>query len=277
MTGGRGFVGSHLVDALVARGDDVLVLDNEASGDNWNEGARYVHHDLTYSTPEFGPEPTDVVFHCAAVGRTPEAMARPLHCWNLNVMGSVRLLEACRRLEVSRVVLSSSNIVYGAETPYKASKLAMEQAAKVYADLYGLSTICLRYGNTYGPRQREDGFEPNVFPALRKSLREDGFARISGNGEQTRDFVHVSDVVQANLLAAESDQTGEYDICTGRSTSLNEIVRLLKCPLQYGPEREGDVKHIKQDPAPADVDLGFKSTVVLEDGIKDSFPEAVPA
>jgi UDP-glucose 4-epimerase len=271
VTGGRGFIGSHLVDALVERGDNVAVIDNGSSGDNENPGARYYNEDLSRPT-RFGFKDVDVLFHCAAVGRTPAAIADPVNCWETNLMASVRLLDTARHANVKRVVFSSSNIVYAAETPYKASKLAMEHAARVYAELYGLSTISLRYANTYGSRQREDGIGPNVFASLRKSLRHMGYIEVTGDGEQTRDYIHVSDVVRANLMAAESDCTGELDICTGVDTSLNQIAKLIGADVSYVAEREGDIKHIRQNSTRALLELGFASEVKLEDGIWDSFP-----
>jgi UDP-glucose 4-epimerase len=270
VTGGRGFIGSHIVDALVERGDEVFVFDMEVSGDNENPGASYFKFALDRTWTEL-LQGVSAVFHCAAIARTPWCIEDPVLAWETNTLGSVRLLEACRKAQVPRVVLSSSNVVYNPGNPYAASKTAMEEAAAVYTKLYDLSTVCLRYANTYGPRQREDGIGPNVFPALRKSLREDGFIRISGNGEQSRQFIHVSDVVRANLLAAVQDVTGNFDICTGTNTSMLEIARMLKAPIQHVPEREGDIKHIRQDPVPAIEQLGFVSTVKLYDGIWDCF------
>jgi UDP-glucose 4-epimerase len=180
------------------------------------------------------------------------------------------VLEAARRKGVGRVVLSSSNIVYAAETPYKHSKLAMEALAHTYTELYGLSTICLRYSNVYGPGQREDGPGPNVFAAFRKSLREDGRITITGDGEQSRDFTHVSDIARANLLASRSDYTGTLDLCTGRNVSMNYVAKeLFKAPVVYVGDRKGDIKHIIQKPDAAKAKLGWEATVTLEDGIKD--------
>lgn len=262
-------MGSHLVDALVERGDEVMVFDNGSSGDNENPAVDYFDVDLGWHRVAF--DEFDAVFHTAAIGRTPHAIADPVECWQTNLMGSVRILEACREAEVPRVVLSSSNIVYAAETPYKASKLAMEDAARVYTELYGLSTICLRYSNVYGPRQREDGIGPNAFASMRKSLREKGYVEITGDGEQSRGWIHVSDVVRANLLAAESKVTGHLDIATGVNHSMNAVARLIDAPVKYLPEREGDIKHIRQGSFEALRKLGFKARVQLEDGIWDSF------
>ncbi len=272
VTGGRGFIGSHVVDALVAAGHGVLVLDNRLSGDNENPGATYVDADIRkLEAIESHFAGRDGVFHLAAIARTPWCVDDPILAYETNVMGSVNVLEAARKQGVKRVVLSSSNIVYAAETPYKQSKLAMEAIANVYAELYGLSNVCLRYSNVYGKRQREDGPSPNVFAAFRKSLREQGHVNITGDGEQTRDFTHVTDIARANLLAMESDYQGPaLDVCTGRNVSMNYVVKeLFKAPVVYIDERRGDIKHIVQDPKPVTTVLNWKPTVELEAGIKD--------
>ncbi len=271
ITGGQGFIGSHLVDYLVSLDHEVLVIDNGISGDNKNEKATYVHADIRhFSEIEKYFEGQDAVFQLAAIGRTPWCVEDPILCYETNVLGPVNVMEASRKHGVKRVVLSSSNIVYAGETPYKYSKLAMEDIASVYKVLYGLSTICLRYSNVYGKRQREDGVGPNVFAAFRKSLRENGFVTITGDGEQSRDFTHVSDIVKANMLASQVDYSGNIDVCTGRNVTMNYVVKeLFKAPVKYIEDRKGDIKHILQKPTDAETILGWKAEVVLEDGIKD--------
>jgi UDP-glucose 4-epimerase len=272
VTGGRGFIGSHIVDLLLSQGHEVGVIDNGLSGDNRNDSATYIAADIRHIAeiePHF--EGVNGVFHTAAIARTPWCIDDPVLCYETNLMGSLNVLEAARRKGVKRVVLSSSNIVYAAETPYKQSKLAMESIAAVYASLYGLSNVCLRYSNVYGKRQREDGPSPNVFAAFRKSLRENGHITITGDGEQSRDFTHVTDVARANVLAMQSDYTeAPIDICTGRNVTMNYVAKdLFKAPIEYIGDRTGDIKHIIQKPDAAKNILGWAPTVELENGIAD--------
>jgi UDP-glucose 4-epimerase len=271
VTGGRGFIGSHLVDLLVKKGHEVLVIDNGLSGDNHNPGAEYVKADIRrFKEIEKHFAGRDGVFHFAAIARTPWCINDPILCYETNVLGSLNVLEAARKQGVKRVVLSSSNIVYAADTTYKHSKLAMESLALVYSTMYGLSVVCLRYSNVYGSRQREDGPSPNVFAAFRKTLRENGFVAITGDGKQSRDFTHVSDIARANLLAMKSKYTGVIDLCTGRNVTMNYVVKeLFKAPVKYIPDRPGDIKHIRQKPHLAKKILGWEPKMILEKGIKD--------
>ncbi len=272
VTGGRGFIGSHLVDLLVKKGHDVLVIDNGLSGDNVNPGARYIKADIRqFKEIEQYFSGRDGVFHFAAIARTPWCINDPILCYETNVLGSLQVLEAARQHGVPRAILSSSNIVYAADTTYKHSKLAMESLALVYNKMYGVSTLCLRYSNVYGLRQREDGPSPNVFAAFRKALREKGFVEITGDGKQSRDFTHVSDIAKANLLAMKAKKvSGVIDLCTGRNVTMNYVVKeLFKAPVKYIPDRPGDIKHIRQKPLSAKKILGWEAKVKLEVGIKD--------
>ena len=269
MTGGKGFIGSHLVDKLVEN-FEVLVIDNGLSGSNINPKATYYDADIRLLKNIFDYFiDIDCVFHMAAIPRTVWCIDDPILCYDTNVLGSLNVLEAALKNSVKRVILTSSNIVYAADTPYKASKLAMEEIAKVYAGLYNLSTICLRNSNVYGSRQREDGIGPNCFASIKKSIKENGYIEITGDGEQTRDFTHVSDIVQANILAMNSDVTGNIDLCTGRNVSLNYVASLFKAPIKYVPDRRGDIKHIIQNKADSENRLNWKAEVSLEEGIID--------
>jgi UDP-glucose 4-epimerase len=273
VTGGRGFIGSHMVDLLVEQnGAEVVVIDNGLSGENHNDKAQYINADIRRfdDIAEYF-KGVDVVFHFAAIARTPWCVEDPILCYETNVLGPVNVMEAARKNGVKRVVLSSSNIVYAGETPYKHSKLGMEAIASVYATpLYNLSTVCLRYSNVYGKRQREDGVAPNVFAAFRKAFRENGEVTVTGDGEQSRDFTHVSDIVRANFLASQVSYNGNIDLCTGKNVTMNYVVKeLFKAPVRYIEERKGDIKHIIQSPANAKEILGWEAKVALEDGIKD--------
>jgi UDP-glucose 4-epimerase len=271
VTGGRGFIGSHLVDYLLTQGYQVTIIDNGLSGDCVHEHAPCFEEDirnLEAIEPYFTG--VDTVFHFAAIARTPWCVEDPSLAYSTNVLGSVNVLEAARKAGVGKVILSSSNIVYAGETPYKYSKLAMEDIASVYRGLYRLPTVCLRYSNVYGPRQREDGVAPNVFASFRKSFRERGFIEITGDGEQSRDFTHVRDIARANVLAATTPFMGVLDICTGRNVSMNYVAKeLFNAPVRYVGERVGDIKHIIQKPEVALKEIGWKYQIELEDGIKD--------
>ncbi len=269
VTGGKGFIGSHLVDALVEN-FEVFVIDNGLSGNNVNPKATYYDADIRFlkNISEYF-KGIDFAFHMAAIPRTVWCIDDPILCYETNVLGSLNVLEAALKNNIKRVILTSSNIVYAADTPYKTGKLAMEEIARVYTSLYGLSSICLRNSNVYGSRQREDGIGPNCFASIKKSIKENGYIEITGDGEQTRDFTHVSDIVQANILAMNSDVTGNIDLCTGRNVSLNYIASLFKAPIKYVPDRIGDIKHIIQNNTESENRLNWKAKIRLEEGIKD--------
>ena len=272
VTGGAGFIGSHLVDRLQSEGHAVIVVDNLLSGSEKNVNPHVILveadiRDFDEIEPFF--EGCDGVFHLAALARTPWCIDDPKLCYEINVMGTLNVLEAARKHKVPRVVLTSSNVVYAFKTPYRTSKEALEGLASTYKDMYGISTICLRNSNVYGQRQSERGPSPNVFAALRKSKKENGYLLLTGNGEQSRDYTHVSDIVEGHMLAMRSAVTGVYDLCTGTNHTLNKVASYFECPVKYMEERPGDVKHIYQDHSPAEVMLGFKAKVHLEEGIKD--------
>jgi UDP-glucose 4-epimerase len=275
VTGGGGFVGSNIVNFLLEQGHQVVSIDYKKDIKYNNSKARYVEADISsFEDIEESFKEVDAVFHTAALAGTVLCIEDPLLCYKVNVLGSVAVLEASRKHGVKRVVLSSSIVVYGAETPYKYSKLAMEEIASVYSSLYKVSNICLRYANVYGKGQDENRKNPNMFAAFKKSLKEKGYIQITGDGEQTRDMIHVSDIVDANIAALNSEYNGVIDICTGRMSSLNYIVKeLLKAPLKYSDGRPGDVKETVQNLDDALNKLGWKAKVSIEDGVKELLPE----
>lgn len=275
VTGGCGFIGSHMVDKLVSLGHTVHVFDTLRSGsmENLNPNAQFQNVDIcTFDALKAAMEalgPLDGIFHFAAIARTPWCIEDPLLCYQTNVLGTLHVLEAARQLSVKRVVLSSSNVVYAFMTPYRTSKEALEDLGTTYHDMYGMSVVSLRYSNVYGPRQSEQGPSPNVFAALRKSKKELGKLLLTGDGTQTRNYTHVRDIVNGNLLAMFHTYCGVLDLCTGISVPLNEAAAYFECPIEYIPERPGDVKHILQSPEEAFATLGWKATVSLQEGIKD--------
>ena len=272
VTGGAGFIGSHLVDELIKNDHEVIVLDNLLSGsmNNVNSKAVFIKTDIrkiddiqTYFSG------ADGVFHLAAIARTPWCIENPILAYETNVMGTLNVLEASRLNAVKRVVMTSSNVVYAFFTPYRSSKEALEGLAQVYTDMYKLSVICLRNSNVYGARQSELGPSPNVFSALRKCKKEKNCLEITGDGTQSRDFTHVSDIVAGHICAMHSSVTGVIDLCTGINHTLNDVASFFETETHYIPDRPGDVHDIFQDPKPAFDQLGWKAKITLKEGMKD--------
>ncbi len=267
--GAGGFIGSHLTDYLIELGHDVLAVDALIPGRGFcervNSRARFVHADIRSPGAQDLLRGAGCVFHTAAVSTTPWAVSDPLNCNDINVAGTLNLLEGARRAGVERFVFSSSNIVYAAPTAYKVSKLAAEGYCEVYSHLYGLSTICLRYSNVFGSlRQNPE----NCIMSMRGSFLKDGRVWLTGDGEQSRDFTNVADICRANLLAAESAVTGAVDICTGVNHTMNEVAAFFNCPVEYLPDRPGDIRHIVQEPSSAREKLSFEARVPFVEGMQ---------
>lgn len=294
VTGGAGFIGSHLVDALVDRGDDVVVLDNLATGkaENVTRQAKFIEGDV--SQPDDVIEAIagcEVVFHQAALGSVPRSVARPLDTDRANVHGTLTVLAAAREAGVQRVVLASSSSVYGGarqtptpedlelmpRSPYAVSKLTGEHYSRVAWELHGLETVCLRYFNVYGPRQRPDSEYAAVIPRFIDSLVQGLAPEVHGDGQQARDFTFVSDAVQANLCAAEAPAEGcagkAYNVAHGSPHSLLELLAILKRELAVDVEpvhvgsRPGDVRLSHADVSAAERDLGYVPVVSFEQGL----------
>jgi len=286
VTGGAGFVGSHITDALVAD-NDVRVLDDLSNGrrENMPAGAELIEDDVSRAaTLRRAVEDVDVVFHQAAMVSVPESIERPLDCHRTNTDATARLLDAARRVD-ARVVLASSAAVYGAPVsvpvaeddstdpaaPYGVSKLASDHLAEVYARQYGLETVSLRYFNVYGPRATQGV----VHAFLQRALDGEPLS-IHGDGCQTRDFVHVSDVVGANLRAATTEQTGVYNVGTGRRVTIRSLAELVcdfvgaDSDIVHAEERQGDIRHSLADTSRARSALGFEASVDLEHGLRET-------
>ncbi len=288
VTGGAGFIGSHLVDALVGA-NDVRVLDDLSGGT-----PRHVHEDATLlegdvrnrDTLEDATRGVDLIFHEAAVVDVTETVERPLETNGVNLEAGLALLE-CARREDARVVLASSAAVYGhpvelpvTETtvtepasPYGVQKLALDEYARLYERLYDLPAVTLRYFNVYGPRQR--GPYSGVISTFLEQARAGEALTVEGDGEQTRDFVHVEDVVRANLLAATTDHVGQaFNVATGDRLSILELAETVReatdveVPIVHRPPRQGDVRHSGADVSKARRKLGFEASVGLETGIR---------
>jgi UDP-glucose 4-epimerase len=297
VTGGAGFIGSNLVDALLARGDEVTVVDNLATGKRENldaalgNGAAFEDVDIREGDAVgevVGRTQPDVIFHLAAQIDVRKSVADPAADARINVEGTANLLSAAQAHGVPRFVnTSTGGAIYGEgrqlpapedhpvapEAPYGLSKFCAEQYCEIFTRLHGLSTVSLRYGNVYGPRQDPLG-EAGVIAIFCGKLLDGGRATIFGDGKQTRDYVYVDDVVDANLRAAESDATGPINIGLGQEKSVLDIVEVLNQHApngfepEHAPERPGEVQHIALDPSRAREALGWEAKVELDEGLK---------
>ena len=298
VTGGAGFIGSHIVENLIRRGDTVRVLDNFATGKRehqklFGEGATVVEGDVRdEALVEKLMESVDYVLHLAAVVSVPQSMRDPGLTNAVNVTGTLNVLNAARKFQVKRVVLSSSCAVYGDNpqlplseqatpqplSPYAASKLMGEIYCQTYYRAYGLPTVALRYFNIYGPRQDPNGDYAAVIPKFVHRLKAGQAPLIYGDGQQTRDFVYVGDVVRANLLTCEHPQASGhvFNIASGRATSLIDLAEILgglagSIAPQFAPAREGDIRHSRGDGTYAQALLGFKPSVTLHEGLQQLY------
>ncbi len=297
VTGGAGFIGSHVAERLLALGHAVRVLDNLSTGDRANveplAGAEFVEGDV--QDPDACARAVDgveVVFHLAALGSVPRSIRDSWGSHDANVNGTVRLLEAARHAGVRRVVYSSSSSVYGdtpalpkvetveplCRSPYAAGKLAGEQYTLAYARAGLVEGVALRYFNVFGPRQSPAGAYAAVIPLFMRAALTGGTARVNGDGGQTRDFTYVDNVVRANLLAAfgpaERVSGQVVNVGAGDRTSLLRLLELIgevagtRVPLEHAPPREGDVRDSLAGLERARAVLGSEPVVPLAVGLR---------
>jgi UDP-glucose 4-epimerase len=297
VTGGAGFIGSNLVDALVQRGDQVTVVDDISTGKRANldqaiqSGAQLLELDIRdaeavdAAVERARPE---AIFHLAAQIDVRKSVADPANDSRINVEGTVNVLRAAQTHGVQRFVnTSTGGAIYGEgqiipapedhpvapEAPYGLSKFCAEQYCEIFLRLHGLSTVSLRYGNVYGPRQDPLG-EAGVVAIFCGKLLEGERPTIFGDGRQTRDYVYVGDVVDANLKAAEAQTTGAVNIGRGAEVSVLDIVDALAPHAngafepEHAPERPGEVHRIALDPSRAKQELGWEASTGLEDGLE---------
>jgi UDP-glucose 4-epimerase len=297
VTGGAGFIGSNLVDALVQRGDEVTVVDDISTGKRANlddaigKGATLLELDIRdaeavhAATERARPE---AVFHLAAQIDVRKSVADPANDSRINVEGTVNVLRAAQTHGVRRFVnTSTGGAIYGEgqilpapedhpvapEAPYGLSKFCAEQYCELFTRLHGLSTVSLRYGNVYGPRQDPLG-EAGVVAIFCGKLLEGERPTIFGDGRQTRDYVYVGDVVDANLKAAETQTAGAVNIGRGAEVSVLDIVDALRAHSngafapEHAPERPGEVRRIALDTSRARQELGWEASTGLEEGLE---------
>jgi UDP-glucose 4-epimerase len=300
VTGGAGFIGSNLVDALVARDDEVTVLDDLSTGRRENldgalaagaELAELDVRDAAAVAEAAGAAQPEAVFHLAAQIDVRKSVADPAFDASINVGGTANVLEAARTAGARRFVfVSTGGAIYGEgegqELPlgedapiaplsaYGQSKFAAEGYLALYERLYGLSSVALRLGNVYGPRQDPLG-EAGVIAIFCGRLRAGERPTVYGDGTQTRDYIYVGDVVAAALAAAEAEATGPINVGTGIETGVLELARLLReldgadgFEPELAPPRTGEVERISIDPARAERELGWRAKVALDEGLR---------
>jgi len=295
VTGGAGFIGSNLVDELLKRGAHVRILDNFSTGreDNVAEFAsrvELVRGDVRdEDAVETAVKGVDYVLHQAALASVPRSIADPTSNNQVNAQGTLNILLAAKKHGVKRVVYASSSSLYGdsevlpkvesmtpnPKSPYAVAKLAAEYYCRVFGELYGVPTVSLRYFNVFGPRQDPNSQYSAVIPLFVKALLEGKSPNIYGDGEQSRDFTFISNVVNANLLACEASVTGArvYNIACGGRYTLNQLFAALRHRIGgniepvYGPPRAGDVKHSLASIERIQKELGYQVGTSFEEGI----------
>lgn len=288
VTGGAGFIGSHLVDKLIEKGYEVLVIDNLSTGKkgNLNPKANFKKLDICdfdKIKPLF--KEVDFVFHLAAIPRVPLSIKDPLTTSKVNILGAINVFKAALDAGVKRIIFASSSSVYGDQeklplredmelrpiSPYALQKLTVENFAKLFTKIYKIPIVSLRYFNCYGPRIDFDSEYSLVMGKFLKQTREGKPLTIFDDGEQTRGFCFINDVIEANIRAAESKKIkgGEViNIGSKRSYSVNYLAQLFSKKVKYLPPRAGDVRHTKADITLAKNLLDWQPEISLEEGLK---------
>jgi UDP-glucose 4-epimerase len=294
VTGGAGFIASHLTDALVARGDDVLVVDDLSRGRRENVDARAElavvdvrdHEELARAFERHKP---DVCFHFAAQPDVRISVDRPAFDCEINVIGTINVLEAARAAGARIVFASTGGAIYGEcerpateddprrpLAPYGAAKLCAEEYIATFERLYGDGHVALRLGNVYGPRQDPHG-EAGVVAIFLGLLAEGGTPKVFGDGSQTRDYVYVADVVRAAIAAQESGSSGVFNVGTGRETSVLELLQAccrvagVEAEPEFAPPRQGELARNVLDPSLAERVLGVRAETAIDDGLRSTW------
>lgn len=296
VSGGAGFIGSHLASALAARGDRVRVLDDFSTGKRSNLGGLDDKVDIlegdirSASACRGAMAGVSTVFHLAALASVPRSVDDPVASHEINATGTLNLLRAAREAGVRRFVYSSTSAAYGPEpslpsresdpplpiSPYAVSKLAGEYYCTAFFHCYGLETVSLRYFNVFGPGQSWTGPYANAIPVFTRALLEGRPAPVFGDGKQTRDFVYIDDVVQANLAAAQSKAAPGrfYNVASGVRLSVLEMIDLIagalgvKPAVEFRPPRVGDVLHTEADISRIRQELGYAPAVPPREGVR---------
>jgi UDP-glucose 4-epimerase len=289
VTGGAGFIGSHVVDALIEQGHSVRVIDNLSSGKRAHVNARAEFFevdilDLDELKTLFSG--IDGVFHLAAIPSIPYSIEHPKESFEVNVNGTLHVLLAAKDSGVKRVVYSASASVYGDTSiiptpctvaanplsPYALQKYLGELLVRQFSDVYGLETVRLRYFNVYGPRAAQEGAYVTVMSIFRRLKEQGKPLSIIGDGMQTRDFVHVKDVAQANVAAMFSERVGRgevFNVATGKQTTVLDVARLFGGDIAFIPPRQGEIIHSCADIRETVEMLDWKPRILFEEGVRE--------
>jgi UDP-glucose 4-epimerase len=292
-TGGAGFIGSHLADALLKRGDEVIVIDDLSTGSSQNLNPDAEFHQLDIRSRQAAElvrrRRPDAIVHHAAQMSVSRSVREPAFDADVNLMGSINLLEAARQAEARFIFASTGGALYGdadilptPETypawpvsPYGVSKLAFEHYLHCYGVQHGLGYTALRYANVFGPRQNPHG-EAGVVAIFCLNLLSAEPPTVNGDGKQTRDFIHVADVVRANLAALDGDQRGHFNVGTGRPCDINTLFAMIEGRMEvsigkrHGPARPGDQRTSVLDSSLIAEKLGWRPEMSLEAGVADT-------
>lgn len=272
ITGGLGFIGSNIAEELLDE-NNILIIDNLSTGNLNNlsnpqhENLEIIKHDIRETNFDDLTNGIDYIFHLAAMASVPLSIDKPIECNDINLNATLKLLDAASRNDVNKIIFSSSSAVYGENknmplnenenpmplSPYAASKVNCEMYLRSFYESYGLNYTALRYFNVFGPKQDKNSQYAAVIPNFISAILNDEQPEIYGDGEQTRDFIFVKDVVKANINAAKSDYNGVVNVASGQKLSINNLFEIVRKTLNsditpiYLPNRQGDIKHSLAD------------------------------
>lgn len=293
VTGGAGFIASHIVDELLISGHEVAIVDSITHGktNNINVDARFYEMDIRSekilgALKEFKPE---VIIHNAAQISVPKSIANPLEDASVNILGSINVLEAAKQAGVRKIIYPASAAIFGQPSylpideahplnmisGYGVTKHTVEHYLSVYKELYGMEYFIMRYSNVYGPRQDSSG-EGGVVSIFSEKLIKGERPYIYGDGEQIRDFIYVKDIVKANIVALETNKTGIYNVCTCHKTTVNQLYKIINDLLGkniepiYAKEREGDIRDSYMSYKKIFDEIGWKPKYDINQGIAET-------